>query len=210
MHIAESKDETGLLQGKKTGLEKLYHLAGWDLSWAPCGHSSIEYLKRICFLFPNLLAVHAVHVTKKDIELLKKSKVSVAHCPRSNKETGVGKMPLKQFIDAGINVGLGTDSLASSPSLNMWDEMRYAYQVHRRNGVSAETIFRLATINGASALGLNKLIGTLAPGKKADMIAVPLPGNDTGNLYSDLLRDTKSCIMTMVNGAILHKDDDSC
>ena len=210
MHIAESKDETRLLQGKKNGLESLYHLAGWDLSWAPSGHSSIEYLKRLGFLSPNLLAVHTVHVTKKDIELIRKLKVSVAHCPRSNKETGVGKMPLKQFIDAGINVGLGTDSLASSPSLNMWDEMRYAYQIHRRNGVSAEAILRLATINGAKALGLNKLIGTLESGKKADVIAVPLPGKDTGNLFSDLLRETKSCIMTMVNGDILHKDDDSC
>ena len=105
MHIAESKDETGLLQGKKNGLEKLYRLAGWDLRWAPRGHSSIEYLKRIGFLSPNLLAVHAVQVTGKDIELIRKSKVSIAHCPRSNKETGVGKMPLKKFIDAGITVG---------------------------------------------------------------------------------------------------------
>jgi cytosine/adenosine deaminase-related metal-dependent hydrolase len=203
MHIAESKDETELLHGDNNGLERLYHLAGWDLSWAPRGHSSIEYLKRIGFLFPNLLAVHAVHVTKKDIELIKKSKVSVAHCPRSNKATGVGIMPLKQFIDAGINVGLGTDSLASSPSLNMWDEMRYAYQVHRKNGVSAEDIFKLATINGASALGLNKMIGTLEPGKRADIIAVPLPSKNTGDIYSDLLRETKSCIMTMVDGKIL-------
>jgi len=203
MHIAESKEEIMLLQGNSSDLERLYHLAGWDLSWAPRGYSSIEYLKRIGFLFPNLLAVHAVHVTKKDIDLIKKSKVSVAHCPRSNKATGVGKMPLKQFIDAGINVGLGTDSLASSPSLNMWDEMRYAYKVHRKNGVSAEDIFKLATINGASALGLNKMIGTLEPGKRADIIAVPLPSKNTGDIYSDLLRETKSCIMTMVDGKIL-------
>ena len=128
MHIAESKDEIRLLQGKKSGFEKLYHLAGWDLSWAPRGNSSFEYLQRIGFLSPNLLAVHAVQVTDKDIELIKKSKVSVAHCPRSNKETHVGRMPLKKFLDAGITVGLGTDSLASSPSLNMWDEMRYAYK----------------------------------------------------------------------------------
>ena len=114
-------------------------------------------------------------------------------------------MPLKKFLDAGVIVGLGTDSLASSPSLNMWDEMRYAYRIHRRDGVSAEDIFRLATINGAKALGLDKEIGTLEPGKKADIIAVPLPEKNTGDLYSDLLRETKSCIMTMVNGKILHR-----
>ena len=205
MHIAESKEEIHLLQRKKSGLEELYRLAGWDLGWAPHGDTSIEYLNRIGFLSPNLLAVHTVQVTDKDIILLKKSKVSIAHCPRSNKETGVGKMPLKMFLDAGVIVGLGTDSLASSPSLNMWDEMRYAYLIHRRDGVSAEDIFRLATINGAKALGLDKEIGALEPGKKADIIAVPLPVKNTGDLYSDLLRETKSCIMTMVNGKILHR-----
>ena len=206
MHIAESKDEIKLLRRIKGGLEEIYRLAGWDLGWAPHGDSSIEYLKGIGFLSPNLLAVHAVQVTGKDIEFIRKSRVSIAHCPRSNNETGVGRMPLKKFLDAGITVGLGTDSLASSPTLNMWDEMRYAYQIHRRSGVSAEDIFRLATINGAKALGLDKEIGTLEPGKKADMIAVPLPEKDTGDIYSDLLRETKSCIMSMVNGKILYRD----
>lgn len=205
MHIAESQDEIRLLQRKKNGLENLYCLAGWDLGLAPHGDSSIVYLKGIGFLSPNLLAVHAVQVTGNDIEIIRKSRVAIAHCPRSNKETGVGKMPLKKFLDAGVNVGLGTDSLASTPNLNMWDEMRYAYQIHRRSGVSAEDIFRLATINGAKALGLDKEIGALEPGKKADMIAVPLPGKDTNDIYSDLLRETKSCIMSMVNGKILYR-----
>jgi len=205
MHIAESKDEIKLLQGKKSGLENLYRLAGWDLDSAPRDDSSVRYLNRIGFLSPNLLAVHTVQVTDKDIMLIKKSNVSIAHCPRSNKETGVGKMPLKMFLDAGVIVGLGTDSLASSPSLNMWDEMRYAYRIHRQDGVSAEDIFKLATINGAKALGLDKEIGALEPGKKADIIAVPLPVKNTGDLYSDLLRETKSCTMTMVNGKILHR-----
>jgi cytosine/adenosine deaminase-related metal-dependent hydrolase len=206
MHIAESKEEILLLHRKKSGLEELYRFAGWDIGWAPHGDSSIEYLKRIGFLSPNLLAVHAVQVSDKDIAIIKKTSVSVTHCPRSNKETGVGRMPLKKFLDAGVIVGLGTDSLASSPTLSLWDEMRYAYQIHRRNGVSAEDIFKLATINGAKALGLDKEIGTLEPGKKADLIAVPIPRKNTGDLYSDLLRETKSCIMTMVNGKILYRD----
>ena len=182
----------------------MYQYAKWDLAWAPKGHSSLEYLSRIGFLSPHLLAVHAVHVSDKDIDLMKKSKVCIAHCPRSNNETGVGRMQLKKIIAAGITVGLGTDSLASSPSLNMWDEMRYAHQIHRRSGISAEDIFRLATIGGAKALGLDQEIGTLEAGKKADIIAVSLPKNNTGDLYSDLLRETNSCIMTMVNGTILH------
>jgi cytosine/adenosine deaminase-related metal-dependent hydrolase len=206
MHIAESKEEIRLLLRRKSGLEELYRRSGWDVGWAPHGNSSIEYLKRIGFLTPNLLAVHAVWVSGKDIDYIRKANVSVAHCPRSNKETGVGKMPLKKFLDAGVNVGLGTDSLASSPSLSLWDEMRYAYTIHRRSGVSAEDIFRLATINGAKALGLDKKIGTLEPGKKADLIAIPLPLNKTGDIYSDLLSETKSCIMSIVNGIILYRN----
>lgn len=117
-------------------------------------------------------------------------------------------MPLKKFLDAGITVGLGTDSLASSPSLNMWDEMRYAWQIHRRDGITARDIFNLATIGGANALGMDKEIGTIEPGKKADLIAVSVPKKNTGDIYSDLLRETKSCIMSMVNGKIIYSDED--
>ncbi len=207
MHVSESKDEIRLLQRKKSGLEKLYELAGWDPDRAPLAASSFEFLHRIGFLGPNVLAVHAVQVTDRDIRLIRKTGVSVAHCPRSNKETGVGKMPLKKFLDAGITVGLGTDSLASVPSLNMWDEMRYAYQIHRKDGITARDIFNLATIGGAKALGMDKEIGSLEPGKKADLIAVPVPKKNTGDIYSDLLRETKSCIMSMVNGKIIWTDN---
>ncbi len=207
MHVAESNDEIRLFQGKKSGFEKLYKAVGWERDWAPSARSPFEYLNRLGLLNSNFLAVHAVQATDKDIALIKKSKVFVAHCPRSNKETRVGRMPLKKFLDAGITVGLGTDSLASTPSLSMWDEMRYAYRIHRRDGITPRDIFRLATIGGAKALGLDKEIGTIEKGKKADIIAVPLPKKNTGDLYSDLLRETKSCIMTMVNGKILYQED---
>jgi aminodeoxyfutalosine deaminase len=205
MHVAESPDEIRLLQRKKSDLDKLYQRAGWSMHWAPSGASSFEYLQRIGCLSPNLLAVHAVHVTDQDIALIKKSRASIAHCPRSNRETGVGRMPLKKYLVANITVGLGTDSLASSPSLNMWDEMRYAYKIHKKGGITAKDIFHLATLGGARALGMGKDVGTLEPGKKADLIAVPLPKKDTGDIYSDLLRETDSCIMSMVNGKIIFR-----
>ncbi len=205
MHVAESMDEIRLLQRKKSGLEKIYQFARWDLSWAPEASSSIEYLYHIGFLSPRLLAVHCVQLTDGDIKLIKKSGTAVAHCPRSNKELVIGRMPLKKMLDAGIRVGLGTDSLASSPSLSMWDEMRHALQLHEKDGISAKEIFHLATRGGAKALGMDKEIGTIEPGKKADLIAIPLPKKNTGDLYSDLLRETKSCIMTMVDGKILYQ-----
>jgi cytosine/adenosine deaminase-related metal-dependent hydrolase len=203
MHIAESVDEGRLLQRKKSGLERLYDAAQWELAWAPLGASPVAYLMDQGVLGPNFLAVHAVQVSSSDIDILRRSRTPVAHCPRSNNETGVGKMPLKELLTAGITVGLGTDSLASSPSLSMWDEMRYAYEVHRRSGISAENILRIATAGGAQALGFGGALGGLAPGQKADIIAVPLPSRNTGNIYSDLLRETKTCIMSMVNGKVL-------
>jgi cytosine/adenosine deaminase-related metal-dependent hydrolase len=206
MHVAESRDEIKLLQGKKSGLDSLYNTAGWDKTWAPSADSPFEYLHRLGLLNPHLLAVHAAQATDKDISLIRKSRVPIAHCPRSNKELGGGRMPLKRLLDAGITVGLGTDSLASSPNLSMWDEMRYAYRIHQRDGVTPKDIFSLATMGGAKALGMNKEIGSLEAGKRADIIAVPLPEKDTGDVYSDLLRETKSCIMTMVNGKILYQD----
>ncbi len=203
MHVAESKDEIRLLQGRTSGFEKLYERVRWDTAWAPSADSSFEYLHRLGLLDSRFLAVHAVQVTEDDIHLIKKTGTSIAHCPRSNNETGVGKMPLKRFLNAGIAVGLGTDSLASSPSLNMWDEMRYAYRIHRRDGVNARDILRLATAGGAKGLGKDSEIGSLEPGKRADIIAVPLPKKKTDDLYSDLLRETKCCTMAIVNGSIL-------
>ncbi len=205
MHVAESRDELRLLHRKKSGLEKIYQFAKWDLSRAPQGSSAVEYLHHIGFLSPRLLAVHCVQLADGDFKLMKKSGTAVAHCPRSNKELGVGRMPLKKMLNAGIPVGLGTDSLASVPSLSLWDEMRYALRIHRRDGITAKDIFRLATMGGAHVLGLNREIGTIEPGKKADIIAVPLPSKNTGDLYSDLLRETNSCIMSMVNGKILYR-----
>lgn len=206
MHVAESKDEIRLLQRKMSRFEKLYRVAGWDTAWAPAADSPFEYLYTLGLLNDDFLAVHAVQATDKDISLIKRSRVPVAHCPRSNRETGVGKMPLKKFLDAGIVVGLGTDSLASSPSLNMWDEMRYAYRIHRSDGVTVKDIFTIATNGGAKALGMFDMIGSIEPGKRADIIAIPLPNKLTGDIYSDLLRETKSCIMSVVDGKILFHD----
>ena len=207
MHVAETKEEVLLLRGGRSGLDRLYELAGWQRSWAPHARSPIEYLDRIGLLNPRFLAVHAVHVGGQDIGLLQRSGASVAHCPRSNHALHVGKMPLRRLLSANIPVGLGTDSLASASTLNLWDEMRFAQKVHRRADVTARDIIGMATTGGASALGLGEVVGSLEPGKQADIILLPLPQRDTGDLYSDLLRETKSSIMTLVNGSILFTEN---
>jgi len=113
-------------------------------------------------------------------------------------------MPLAEFLRARIPVGLGTDSLASVPTLSMWDEMRYALRIHRPSGITAEVLLRIATLGGAKALGMDKEIGSLEPDKRADCIIVPIPSKNTGDLSADLLRETKSCMMSMVNGKIIY------
>ena len=207
MHVAESLDELKLLQGRKSGFEKLYKAAGWDLGWSPSAASPFEYLANLGLLGPGFLAVHAVHATHRDIKLIGRSGTPVAHCPRSNHETGVGRMPLHKLLNAGITVGLGTDSLASSPSLNLWDEMRYVLHSHKADGIPARTIMELATRGGAKALGMADGIGSLTPGRKADIIAISLPNRNSGDLHYDLLRETKSCMMSIVNGTIIYESD---
>jgi 5-methylthioadenosine/S-adenosylhomocysteine deaminase len=207
MHVAETREETLLLQRKKSTLARLYAAAGWNMSLAPRGRSSFAYLYRIGIVSPRFLAVHAVQVDNEDIALIRRSKAGIAHCPRSNAIIGVGRMPLKKFIDARIPLGLGTDSLASCSTLNLWDEMRYALRIHRRSGVTPQDILHIATLGGARALGMDQEIGSLEPGKKADIIAISLPRKNTGDLYSDLLRETNTCIMSMVNGRVVYRGD---
>jgi cytosine/adenosine deaminase-related metal-dependent hydrolase len=204
MHVAETKDEIRLLQRRKSGLDKLYAAANWDREWAPSGVSSFRYLGRLKALGPGFLVVHAVHATPDDIGILVRSGASVAHCARSNHRLHVGTMNLRAFLDARIPVGLGTDSLASAETLNLWDEMRSALKTHRAENISARDILHLATMGGAKAIGLEAEIGSLEAGKKADIIAIRLPKGASGDLYTDLLKETRACLMTMVNGRRLH------
>lgn len=206
MHVAESQDEVLLLRRKKNELERLYRFAAWDLARAPEARTPIEYLQIMGILSPNLLLVHAVHADESDIKQILRSGSPVAHCPRSNQALSVGTMPLKRMLDAEISVGLGTDSLASVPSLSLWDEMRFAFEIHRRSGVTARDILQLATLGGARCLGLEHCIGSIEPGKQADIIAVPLPKKHTGDLCADLLRETKSCVLNLVKGKLLHAE----
>ena len=204
MHVAESRDEIRLLRGERSGLDALYGFAGWDRKWLPKASSPFLYLNDLGLLSRRFLAVHAVHADDRDISMLEDAGASVAHCPRSNKLTGAGRLPLEKILTKKIAVGIGTDSLASAPSLSLWDEMRHALRIHRRYGVAAQDILRLGTSSGAEALGMGDEIGSIEPGKQADIIAVPLPMDQKAGLYDSLLNDTEYCIMNMVAGRILY------
>jgi len=121
------------------------------------------------------LLAHGCWLTKKEIKILAQSGASIAHCPISNMKLASGVMPLVEMLEAGVNVSLGTDSACSNNNLDMFGEMKAAallHKIHQLNPTvaKAQTILDIATINGAKALGLSKEIGSLAVGKKADLI----------------------------------------
>jgi cytosine/adenosine deaminase-related metal-dependent hydrolase len=133
-------------------------------------------------LGPDTVAVHAVLVNAADIALLAELDVPVAHCPRSNALLGCGIAPLTDLLDAGVRVGLGTDSPSSAIDFDMWAEMRAAIMLQRaRTGradaLSAQTALELATTRAAAAIGLGDSTGSLTPGKAADLIVLDLAGS---------------------------------
>ncbi len=145
----------------------------------PLGQTGIRALAERGLLGPSLLAAHCVHVEADEIELLAAHDVAVAHCPRSNAYLGCGIAPLEELRAAGVRVGLGTDSPASTPSLDMFAEMRAAVEASRArarrpDALTAAAALELATLGGARALGLDGEIGSLAVGKKADLAIISL------------------------------------
>jgi 5-methylthioadenosine/S-adenosylhomocysteine deaminase len=158
MHLHETRDE--LERGE--ALDKRRPLAR---------------LADLGLLGPNLIAVHAVHLTPAEIEQLANAGCHVAHCPSSNLKLASGIAPISKLVAAGVNVGLGTDGAASNNRLDMFGEMRQAALLAK--GISndptvlpAQRVLEMATIAGARALGLDTRIGSLSPGKEADVVAL--------------------------------------
>lgn len=141
------------------------------------GTTPVQFLADLGILGPDLIACHCVHLTKEDIQLLKKYSVKIAHCPESNMKLGSGVAPVPELIKQGICVGLGTDGCASNNDLDLFLEMDTAAKLHKvftmnPEALKAETALKMATINGAEALGLDDITGSLEVGKRADIIVV--------------------------------------
>jgi cytosine/adenosine deaminase-related metal-dependent hydrolase len=173
-HLAESRAETEFLLTGKGDWESFA-----ELLVPPPGATGVRALADAGLLGPNVLAVHCVEVDEEEIEILSEHDVAVAHCPRSNGLLGCGVAPLSALREAGIRVCIATDSPASTPSFDMFDEMRaaiYAARARERrpDALSAADALELATLGGARALGLDAVIGSLVPGKQADVIVLSL------------------------------------
>jgi cytosine/adenosine deaminase-related metal-dependent hydrolase len=176
-HLNESADE---LEWLTTGSGPWEALSA-ELP-SPLGESGIRGLARRGLLSERMVAAHCVKVDREEISLLAENDVAVIHCPRSNAVLGCGIAPLAELRAAGVRVGLGTDSPASTPSFDMFDEMRTALYVARaREGrpdaLSAADVLELATLGSAHALGMADEIGSLAVGKRADLTVLSLAGS---------------------------------
>ena len=175
IHVAESREEMDFLfdsTGKIADL--LYPHVGWQgYIPPPRKMTPVEYLDSLGILDAAPTAVHCVHVTVADVEILKKRGVKVVLCPRSNDKLDVGKAPAYLFKKAGITLGLGTDSLASNDSLSMQDEMTFVAQ--NFEGIfTPEEILRMATLGGAEAIRIDHETGSLEEGKRADFLVMSL------------------------------------
>ena len=139
------------------------------------GLTPVGFLASLGVLSSNLLACHCVHLTEEDIALLKKHDVKVAHNPESNMKLASGIAPVPELLKKGVCVGIGTDGCASNNNLDIFHEMSMAAKlgkVHTLDpaAMNAKSVLRMATIDGARALGLSGITGSLEPGKKADII----------------------------------------
>ena len=180
------------------------------------GASPVAYLERIGFLNDRVIAAHVVWPQGSDFEILSRRGVGVVHNPQSNMKLAAGVAPVPRMMAANVLIGLGTDGAASNNDLNMWEEMDTVAKLHKvfsgdPKVISAQQAFELATIRGAQALHLQKEIGSLEKGKRADILVI---NRDTlnqiplYNVYSDLVYATKASDVetVVINGRIVMRN----
>jgi 5-methylthioadenosine/S-adenosylhomocysteine deaminase len=198
IHIAETRRE-------QAGFQKQH------------GMRVVEYLDKNGLLSRNMLAAHCAWLTKSEVGLLAKAGVSVAHCPVSNMKLASGGVaPLPEMFDEGMAVGLGTDGAASNNSLNMFETMKICALLHKAHRwdptvLNAQKVLDLATIDGARALRVEREVGSIEPGKKADIALlnsrapnmIPIHGRNT--VVSDLVYSASAANVdtTIVDGRVL-------
>jgi 5-methylthioadenosine/S-adenosylhomocysteine deaminase len=205
----------------KYGVPLIIHLAETsvevkDSQAAHGGLSPVAYLDSIGFFGPRTLAAHVVWTSPQDVTILKNRQVAVSHNPESNMKLASGVAPIPAYLAAGITVGLGTDGAASNNDLDMFGAMREAAFLHKvqtgdPRAIPAATALEMATIDGARALGLDRRIGSLETGKRADVVVVSMTSARQTPLYDPISHlvyathgdDVRTVI---VNGRVLMRD----
>ena len=197
IHLAETRDEVMAAQERFKS-------------------SPVSYLDNLGFLGPGVIAAHGVWVSDADIAVLKAREVGVSHNPESNMKLASGTAPVTAYLRAGVALGLGTDGAASNNDMDMFEAMRVASLLHKLQTmdprvVNARTALEMGTIGGARTLGLEKQIGSLEKGKRADLIVVSARNARHTPMYdpvSHLVYVTSGDDVqtTIVNGKVLMRD----
>lgn len=180
------------------------------------GLRPFEYLEDIGFLGDDVIAAHAVWLSDSEIDMIKKRDVKISHNPVSNMKLAAGISPVRRLLEEGVCVSLGTDGPASNNSHHMFEDMKIASLLQKVSSfdpavLSAERVFKMATINGAKALGLENEIGTIEVGKKADLVLVNMKVSHLTpfrNPVSHIVYAAEGCDIDTVicNGEILMED----
>jgi 5-methylthioadenosine/S-adenosylhomocysteine deaminase len=204
----------------KYGAPLIIHLAETraevDAALSMAQRTPVSYLEMVGLWGPRTLGAHGVWVSPEDMKILAKHGVAVSHNPESNMKLASGTAPVVDYLQAGITLGLGTDGAASNNDLDMFEAMRFAALLHKlqRNDprvLPAGDVLAMATIGGAKALGLGDRIGSLEPGKRADLIAVSTTGARQTPLYDPIshlvyVAHGDDVTTTVVDGRVLMRD----
>jgi cytosine/adenosine deaminase-related metal-dependent hydrolase len=176
VHLGESAQEIEFLrEGTGEWRVLLERLGVWNAEWTAPGCGPVGYLDQLGLVNERLLAVHGVHFTGEELSRLAAAGATLVTCPRSNRWTGAGVPPIERFYASGVRVAIGTDSLASVEDLNLFAEMAEVRRL--APAVAASRILESATLLGARALGFGDELGSLEPGKRAQLLAVRLPAD---------------------------------
>lgn len=175
VHLSESRAESEFVAtGQGPWRAFLEEVGAWNPEWTPAGTSPVEYLDAAGFLGPRALVVHGVQMSREDLDIVRRHGATLVSCPRSNVLTGAGVPPVKRFFESGVRIAIGTDSLASTPDLNVFAEMAEMRRLAPE--VPARVILTSATRHGAHALGMADTLGTIEPGKSSRLLSVALAG----------------------------------
>jgi 5-methylthioadenosine/S-adenosylhomocysteine deaminase len=218
MHAAETDMEVLLLREGRGPFAD--GLKSRGIEWRAPGVSPVQYLNDHGVLQTKPLLAHCIHVDEVDLETLKETSAGVAHCPKSNAKLGHGVAPFKKMLEQGIQVGLGSDSVASNNTCDLLEEARFAVLLARSQpsprpddacDLSATEVLRTATLGGARALGLEGQIGELREGLQADFAVVSTSG--THQLPSYGAADTlvfastgRDVVLTVIAGREVYRD----
>jgi len=205
IHLAELRAESELITQGRGPLTDF--LSRYQLDTVPpegFGLSSAAYLRECGILDSKLVASHGVWVDDEDLELLRDRGIGIALCVRSNHFLKNGRAPLEQMKSQGIHFGIGTDSLASNVSLDLFEELRFFKS--RYQGFSDEALLQMITVNSAEVLGMSEMIGSVEKGKKADLVVMKLKRTiDPSHVYQYLIDEGggEDVLLSLVDGKVI-------